>query len=98
MYRMPCHRTIFHRPAAEHRAGVGRPDDITSPDGETIHKDEFDIPHLLGVWDSAPYLHDGRAKTLLEIFQQHNPHDEHSTTSDLNEDQLRDLVEYLKTL
>ncbi|MCC7338270.1 MAG: beta-propeller fold lactonase family protein [Pirellulaceae bacterium] len=78
--------------------GVGRPDDITSPDGETIHKDEFDIPHLLGVWDSAPYLHDGRAKTLLEIFQQHNPHDEHSTTSDLNEDQLRDLVEYLKTL
>ena len=33
--------------------GLGRPDDITLSDGETIHKDEFDIPHLLGVWDSS---------------------------------------------
>lgn len=78
--------------------GPGRPEDIESPDGETIYTNEFDVPHLLGVWDSAPYLHDGRAKTLLEIFQDHNPHDEHSTTSDLTDEQLRDLVEYLKTL
>ncbi len=36
--------------------------------------------------------------TLLEIFQKHNPDDEHGETSDLNEQQLLDLVEYLKTL
>ena len=78
--------------------GSGRPDDLTMPSGALISTDEFDVPHLLGVWDSAPYLHDGRAKTLLEIFQKHNPDDEHGETSDLNEQQLLDLVEYLKTL
>ena len=95
-----CHATERYSTGERRNVGLGfgRPDDIALSDGETIHKDEFDIPHLLGVWNRAPYLHDGRAKTLLEIFQQHNPHDEHSTTSDLSEDQLRDLVEYLKTL
>jgi mono/diheme cytochrome c family protein len=78
--------------------GPGRPDDLSLDDGGTISTTEFDVPHLLGVWDSAPYLHDGRAKTLLEIFQKYNPNDEHGTTSDLSEAQLQDLIEYLKTL
>ncbi|MCP4784013.1 MAG: beta-propeller fold lactonase family protein [Fuerstiella sp.] len=78
--------------------GRGRPDKLKMPNGDTVDPTEFDVPHLLGVWDSAPYLHDGRAKTLLEIFQKHNPDDEHGTTSDLSEAQLNDLVEYLKTL
>lgn len=29
----------------------------------------IDTPTLLGVWDSAPYLHDGSAETLPEVFQ-----------------------------
>ncbi len=78
--------------------GDGRPDSIELPGGETIEPDEFDIPQLLGVWDSRPYLHDGRAKSLLEIFTKFNPDDEHGSTSDLTEAELRDLVEYLKTL
>jgi YVTN family beta-propeller protein len=78
--------------------GRGRPEDLKLPNGDTIRATEFDVPHLFGVWDSAPYLHDGRAKTLLEIFQKHNPTDNHAETSDLSEAQLLDLVEYLKTL
>ena len=29
----------------------------------------IDTPTLLGVWDTAPYLHDGSAYTLEEVFQ-----------------------------
>ncbi len=78
--------------------GRGRPGDLVLPNGETIAADEFDVPQLLGVWDSPPYLHDGRARTLMEIFTRFNPEDEHGSTSDLSEAELRDLVEYLKSL
>lgn len=95
-----CHATERYSIGERRDVGLGpgRPDDIALSDNDTISKNEFDIPHLLGVWDSAPYLHDGRAKTLLEIFQQHNPNDGHGQTSNLTAEELQDLVEYLKTL
>jgi hypothetical protein len=43
-------------------------------------------------------LHDGRAKTLHEIFTTYNPNDKHGKTSELSEQELNDLIEYLKTL
>jgi YVTN family beta-propeller protein len=58
----------------------------------------FDVPHLNNVYDSAPYLHDGSANTLEEIWTVHNPYDTHGYTNDLTKDQLNDLIEYLKTL
>ena len=58
----------------------------------------FDIPHLNNIYESAPYLHDGRADTLEEIWTRFNPHDTHGVTNDLTKDQLKDLIEYLKTL
>jgi hypothetical protein len=58
----------------------------------------FDTPHLLGVATSAPFLHDGRAATLEEIWTVYNPNDEHGVTSAMNKIQLNDLVEYLKRL
>ena len=58
----------------------------------------FDTPHLLGVGGTAPYLHDGRAQSLEEIWTLYNPDDRHGVTSDMNKIQLNDLVEYLKTL
>jgi YVTN family beta-propeller protein len=59
---------------------------------------EFDTPHLLGVADSAPYLHDGRARTLEEIWTVHSPNNTHGSVNDLSKTQLNDLVEFLKTL
>ena len=58
----------------------------------------FDVPHLNNIYDSAPYLHNGIAETLEEIWTRYNPYDEHGVTNDMTKDQLNDLVEYLKTL
>ena len=60
--------------------------------------EEFDTPHLVGIADSAPYLHDGRAATLEEIWTVHSPDDTHGSVNDLTKAQLNDLVEYLRTL
>ncbi len=59
---------------------------------------EFDVPHLNNVYDSAPYLHNGIAPTLEEIWTRFNPYDRHGVTNDMTKDELNDLIEYLKTL
>ncbi len=58
----------------------------------------FDTPHLNNIYDSAPYLHNGIAETLEEIWTTYNPNDKHGVTNDMTKDQLNDLMEYLKTL
>lgn len=58
----------------------------------------FDVPHLNNIYDSAPYLHNGMAETLEEIWTRYNPYDQHGITNDMTKDQLNDLMEYLKTL
>ncbi|MBI5384205.1 MAG: hypothetical protein HZA90_05905 [Verrucomicrobia bacterium] len=58
----------------------------------------FDTPHLLGIAASAPYLHDGRAKTLEELWTVYQTNDLHGVSSYMNKHQLNDLIEYLKTL
>jgi len=59
---------------------------------------KFDVPHLNNIYDSAPYLHNGMAATLEEIWTVYNPYDTHGVTNDMTKDQLNDLIEYLKTL
>ena len=63
-------------------------------DGES----DFDVPHLNNIYDSAPYLHNGMARTLEEIWTRYNPNDRHGVTNDMTKDQLNDLIEYVKTL
>ncbi|HYW39222.1 MAG TPA: beta-propeller fold lactonase family protein [Terriglobales bacterium] len=57
-----------------------------------------DVPHLRNVVYSAPYLHDGSARSLEEIWTVYNPKDTHGVSNDLTKDELNDLIEYLKTL
>ncbi len=57
-----------------------------------------DTPHLPDVVYSAPYLHDGSARSLEEIWTVFNPKDTHGITNDLTKDELNDLIEYLRTL
>lgn len=57
-----------------------------------------DTPQLNNVVNSAPYLHDGSARTLEEIWTVFNPRDKHGVTNDLTKDELNDLIEFLKTL
>ena len=56
-----------------------------------------DTPQLINVALTAPYLHDGSARTLEEIWTVFNPHDKHGVTNDLTKDELNDLIEYLRT-
>jgi DNA-binding beta-propeller fold protein YncE len=58
----------------------------------------FDTPHLLGVANTAPYLHDGRAQTLEELWTTFNTNDLHGVSSYMNKIQLNDLIDFLKTL
>jgi YVTN family beta-propeller protein len=58
----------------------------------------FDTPHLFDIASSPPYLHDGRALTLEEIWTVHSLQDEHGVTGDLTKVQLNDLMVYLRSL
>ena len=58
----------------------------------------IDTPQLTNVGLTAPYLHDGSARTLEEIWTIFNPKDTHGVTNDLQKDELNDLIEYLKIL
>jgi YVTN family beta-propeller protein len=63
----------------------------------TDHPGLFKTPQLTNIALSAPYLHDGSARTLEEIWTIYNPEDKHGRTNDLTKDELNDLIEYLRT-
>jgi DNA-binding beta-propeller fold protein YncE len=58
----------------------------------------IDTPSLLGLWASAPYLHDGSAATLSDLFTSRNADDTHGRTSSLSSDEVDDLISYLSSL
>jgi hypothetical protein len=57
----------------------------------------IDTPTLKGVWQTAPYLHDGRAATLLEIFTTYTK-DKMGIVSNLTDVELNQMVRYLQEL
>ncbi len=59
---------------------------------------KFDTPHLNNIFASPPYLHDGRAATLEEIWTKYGKEDKHGQANDMTKNQLNDLVDYLKSL
>lgn len=58
----------------------------------------FDTPHLNNIFASPPYLHDGRAASLEEIWTIYGKTEQHGSVNDLNKTQLNDLIDYLKSL
>ena len=58
----------------------------------------FDTPHLTNLFSSPPYLHDGRARTLEEIWTVYAEDDRHGRVNDLTKPELNDLINYLKSL
>jgi len=58
----------------------------------------FDTPTLLELYRTAPYLHDGRATTLEELFTKYNLRDRHGRTSGLTRQELADLIAFLLSL
>ena len=67
--------------------------------GEGREKDtRFDTPSLNEGWRNAPYLYDGRALTFEEVLTTYNKKGKHGETSQLTNEQLADLVEYLESI
>ncbi len=84
-----CHFPPLYTDRRIHNVGTQMPLDKAG---------DFDVPQLTNVYNTAPYLHNGAAKTLEEIWTLYNPYDQHGVTNDMTKDQLNDLIEYLKTL
>ncbi len=84
-----CHSGKFYTNKQVFDVGSGKPTD---------REPLVDTPQLTNVALTAPYLHDGSARTLEEIWTVFNPKDTHGVTNDLTKDELNDLIEYLKTL
>ena len=59
---------------------------------------KYDTPTLLGVYRVREYLHDGRAKSLEDVFTIHNAGDKHGKTSHLSKDDVADLTMFLMSL
>ncbi len=93
-----CHSGPYYtdsslqKPYKIHDVGTGR-DDPTEKMGAA-----YDTPTLLGIYRTAPYLHTGKAKTLLEVLTTQNKGDKHGKTSHLAKGELDDLVQFLKSL
>ncbi len=92
---LSCHPPPFYTDsgfrdgrARLHDVGTGdAPDEKLGP--------AFDAPALVDLEHSAPYLHDGRATTLLEVLTRWNRGDRHGRTSHLGEQELSDLAAFL---
>jgi cytochrome c peroxidase len=58
----------------------------------------YDVPSLIEVWRTAPYLHSGDALTLRETITDHNFLQKRGRTKQLSERELNDLLVYLRSL
>jgi CxxC motif-containing protein (DUF1111 family) len=84
-----CHAPPHYSNLQPADVGTGSPSDSAT---------SFDVPHLSGVARKAPFLHDGRARSLEEIWTAPGVEDRHGQVTDLNKADLNDLIEFLRSL
>ena len=84
-----CHSGLYLTDMKKYDAGTG----IGREKGV-----KFDTPTLREVWRTGPYLNNGRAATMEEVFTKFNPTNKHGATNALNAAQIRDLCEYVLSL
>ena len=85
-----CHPSPLYTDNLIHDVG-------TATAGEKIGP-TFNTPSLRGVYDSAPYFHDGSASTLYEAVTRPTAGGEHDVSGILAEEQMQDLIAYLLAL
>ena len=86
---LTCHANPYYTDKQTHDVGTQAYSDDSG---------EFDTPQLGDTFQTAPFLHDGRANTLEEIWTVFNPNDTHGVTNDMAKENLNDLIEYIKIL
>lgn len=84
-----CHSGPYHSSLKSYDLGTATGIDKGKP---------VDTPTLVEVWRTAPYLHDGRSKTIKDVLTTDNPVDQHGSTKDLSKEELGDLIEYILSL
>jgi YVTN family beta-propeller protein len=85
-----CHPRPLYTDLERHDVGTATLDERIGP--------EYDTPTLRGLYDSAPYFHDGSAPTLYETLTRPTPGSEHDVTALLTEEQIQDLIAFLLAL
>lgn len=105
-----CHSGFNFTDEKFHNLGIGWDTNTVDLGRYMVTKNPADIgafktPTLREISRSAPYMHDGRFKTLEEVVNFYNqagvknPHqDELILPLDLTDEEKRDLVEFLRTL
>ncbi|MCA9628057.1 MAG: hypothetical protein KC766_10335, partial [Myxococcales bacterium] len=58
----------------------------------------IDKPTLLGLWATAPYLHDGSAATLDEVLERAAKSGKHGDVASLSEGERAELAQFLREL
>ena len=85
-----CHAPKLFTNLKSYDVGTRNADDSTDA--------KFDTPTLVESWRTAPYLHDGSARTIREVLTTHNREDRHGATSRLTGRQIDDLARYVLSL
>lgn len=84
-----CHQSPWYTDGQVHDVGLGSSNDVYQG---------YNTPTLLGTYRKTRWLHRGQARTLESVLaEHHNPRDV-TGLGELSEQELRDLVEYLKSL
>jgi len=85
-----CHPPPLYTDLVSHDVGTATPDEKIGP--------EYDTPTLRGLYDSAPYFHDGNAVTLYETLTRPSSKSEHDVREQLSEVEIEDLIAFLMAL
>lgn len=84
LYDIGTSNTLDKESAGDARAAMKNPRD----------QKRFDTPTLRGVWATAPYFHDGSAKTLEDAISRHNTKE----LSGLTRGEITKIAEYVGSL
>ena len=92
-HSFPAFTNLGQLPLGALFPAIAREQSQDSGVGETV-----DVPSLLSIASSAPYLNDGRAATLSAVLDEHNPDNLHGDTRGLSEAERADLLHFLVSL
>jgi len=85
-----CHPPPLYTDHQKHDVGTGTADEKIGT--------AYDTPTLWGLYDSAPYFHDGSAATLQDTLKRQSSGSEHDVCRHLSDGQCNDLIKFLETL
>lgn len=89
-----CHKPPLFTDLQRYDVGTRLPAPL-GPDISKWDEGGYDVPTLVELWRTAPYLHLGNAVTLTDVLTTFNKGDKHGKTSQLSAQQIDQLVAYL---